>query len=247
MFLTALTLEIEYGIDAKIAKFFVDREPPADNLYWKDKLLYLRPSPGYIFIPMIVELYYRSGLSLKALLDGFFVETLEDILDQTARQEFGLISEKEMIENCIRLVEARAENKQFLNDLVDYFRNSKGPLGSCAPAFKALRRGDVFLFSLCVLHVDENRLMELAKTWFALISVLLLMDDAEDYMEDLEAGEDNTFIESGSSKEGFNSIQELLRECLKQVASLNPTMAHTLHQKLASMSDKPGIKEYLNT
>ncbi len=56
MFISTGYLGIQYGVDNNIAKFFVDREPPANNLYWKDKYLYLRPSPGYLFIPLIVDI-----------------------------------------------------------------------------------------------------------------------------------------------------------------------------------------------
>jgi hypothetical protein len=56
MFVSAGFLGIQYGVDDKIGKFFVDRDPPAENLYWKDKLMYLRVEPGWLFIPLIVEL-----------------------------------------------------------------------------------------------------------------------------------------------------------------------------------------------
>jgi hypothetical protein len=42
MFVSSNFLAIHYGVNDTIAKFFVDREPPINNLYWKDKLLYLR-------------------------------------------------------------------------------------------------------------------------------------------------------------------------------------------------------------
>ena len=68
MFISTDFLAIKFGVDDAIARFFVDREPPANNLYWKDKLLYLRPAPGYLFIPLIVDLLFKIGIERQQLL-----------------------------------------------------------------------------------------------------------------------------------------------------------------------------------
>ena len=73
MFISTNQLIKKYGIDNKIAGFFVEREPPADNLYWHEKLLYLRPAPGYLFIPLIVDLLYKIGIKREDLLSENFV------------------------------------------------------------------------------------------------------------------------------------------------------------------------------
>ena len=39
MFISSAYLSINYGVDDKIATFFVDREPPVNNLYWTGKLI----------------------------------------------------------------------------------------------------------------------------------------------------------------------------------------------------------------
>jgi hypothetical protein len=246
MFLSAQALAIEYGIDDRIAKFFVDREPPKDNLYWKDKLLYLRPRPGYIFIPLITDLFYRSGISLDILLNENYVGVLEQIGHYSAQQEFGMIGYSEVAHLCSRFVEPIAVDKKNLKIIDNYFENGTNELNSYNVPFSALRRGDVFLYSLSVLDIDQAKFFELVKTWFALISTLLLMDDSEDYLEDLESGEENAFVESGSSKEGFEEIRNMLSSNLRHIESINFSMAQALNRKLISMHEKPGIREYLN-
>jgi hypothetical protein len=245
MFLTANALVQEFGVDKTIAKFFVDREPPKDNLYWKDKLLYLRPQPGYIFLPLIVDLFYRSGVQLEELLSEEFITTLEQIGHYAAQEEFNLIAKKEAIESCKKLVEVFKDDK-FLNDLAEYLNGGQNEISALTTPFKALHRGDLFLFSLCVLKCDEEKKMQLVKTWFALISTLLLLDDSEDYDSDLETGDENAFVESGSNQEGFAKLKSLLAENLHHITLINAAMANGLHQKFIALAEKPGIKKYLN-
>lgn len=97
MFISADFLGITYGVDDKIARFFADREPPLDNLYWKGKLLYLRPSPGYLFIPLIVDLLFKLGIDRNQLLSNEFVSTMEMTGHISALEETGQITKAEAI------------------------------------------------------------------------------------------------------------------------------------------------------
>src|SRR3978361_84171 len=111
MFISSSFLEINYGIDPKIAQFFVDREPPADNLYWKEKLLYLRPAPGYLFIPLIVDLLFRLSIDREQLLSEQFVATMEQSGHFSALEETKQITEDEAIERSDELVKDNCSNK----------------------------------------------------------------------------------------------------------------------------------------
>jgi hypothetical protein len=246
MFLSAQALAIEYGIDDRIAKFFVDREPPADNLYWKDKLLYLRPQPGYLFIPLIADLFYRSGIAIEVLLGKEYVGTMEQVLHLAAQQEYGMISHEMLNEACRAIAQPVSKNKETFGLVAGYFAGEQNDINELAVPFKALRRGDVFLYSMCVPDIDRTNFLALVKTWFALISTLLLMDDSEDYIADLASGDENVFIESGSSREGFERIKNMLSVNLDHIQSVNYSMAHALHQKVVNIPGKPGIREYLN-
>ena len=245
MFLTANAIVNEFGIEDTIAKFFVDREPPKENLYWKDKQLYLRAQPGYIFLPLIVDLYYKQGLSLPELLSEKFITTLEKIGHYSAEEEFGIISKESAIKECIRLVDQNTD-EHFLNAVIDYLNGAENEISTLTTPFKSLHRGDLFLFSISVLKCSDAKKLELVQTWFALISTLLLLDDSEDYESDLENADENAFIESGSNQEGFDKIKKQLAKNLDHIKSINVAMANGLHRKFISLADKPGIKEYLN-
>lgn len=232
MFISSEFLAINYGLDDNIARFFVDREPPVDNLYWKGKLLYLRPAPGYLFIPLIVDLLYKLGIDRQQLLSEEFVGTMEQVGHISALEETGQISDKEAIEKCVDVVKDRCRNKDWFNNLIDYLIDKKVNFFiNLSSPFKALHRGDMFLFSLCALEFSNELDEKIAQQWFALITTLLLLDDAEDIKADEKTGDANAFLESGLNAEGMLSIKKLISQNLEKIRILNPTMAFQLNKQ----------------
>src|SRR5438045_9553131 len=111
MFVSTNALTIYYGVDDKIAQFFVDREPPKDNLYWKDKLLYLRLEPGYIFIPLIVDILYKLGIERAQLLSDKFIDLMEAMGHISALEESKKIDHSETITEAKKLALASNANR----------------------------------------------------------------------------------------------------------------------------------------
>ena len=232
MFISADYLGIHYGVDDKIARFFVDREPPANNLYWKGKLLYLRPAPGYLFIPLMVDLLFKAGIERQQLLSEGFVTTMEQVGHISALEEIRQISNEEAIRECSALVKDTCKTKEWHNHVSDYFSDVPGNIFSgLATPFKALHRGDVFLFSVCTLSFSSTLIKKIAEQWFALISTLLMLDDAEDIETDKETGDENAFLESGLHAEGLRRIVALADKNFNTIASLNRSMSRELSKQ----------------
>lgn len=247
MFISSKYLVINYGTDDAIARFFADREPPAHNLYWKEKLLYLRPAPGYLFIPLIVDLLFKLGIDKQQLLSEDFVTAMERIGHISALEETQQISTAEAIEKCAELVRADCKNKDWLNDLLDYFSKAKDNFfNHLATPYKALHRGDVFLFSIAVLQFSNDLQERIAEQWFALISTLLLLDDAEDLENDIETGDENAFAESGVNKEGIKQIEKLLQHNFDKISTLNPTMALQLDRQYKELIENYPVLQLKN-
>lgn len=246
MFISSQFLEINYGVDGKIAQFFVDREPPANNLYWKEKLLYLRPAPGYLFIPLIVDLLFKIGIHRQQLLSEEFVETMEQVGHISALEETGQISNQLAIKKCSELVKDTCRNKDWYKNVLGYFNSDEENFFiSLATPFKALRRGDLFLFSVCSLQFTNDLRRKIAQQWFALISTLLLLDDAEDIEADKESADENVFLESGLTAEGLKKIEELVSYSLKTISILNPAMSLQLKKQYQEyVADNPKIQNY---
>ncbi len=239
MFISSAFLEINYGVDNKIARFFVDREPPTDNLYWKGKLLYLRPAPGYLFIPLIVDLLHKLGLDRQELLSEQFVKIMEEVGNISALEEIRQITADEAIRKSTELVKDICRNMGWYDTLVDYFNNKKNNFFSrLSVPFKALHRGDLFLFAVCALSFSEELYEKIAEQWFALISILLLLDDAEDIESDKQTGDENAFIESGLDTDSIQKIEEVVKQSLTKINNLSPAMALQLKNQYKELVGK---------
>jgi hypothetical protein len=247
MFVSANFLAINYGVDDTIAKFFVDREPPANNLYWHEKLMYLRPEPGYLFIPLIVDLLYKLGISKAELLHEDFVSLMESVGHISALEETKQISSAEALERCTTLVSNNCKNETYYKTLLGYaVAETDNDIYTLRTPFKALHRGDAFLFSLCALTFSDEKIAQLVQYWFALISTLLLLDDAEDIDVDESNKDDNAFLEAGLNAHGINAIKQLVTHNLQLIDKLNKPMAVTLDKKFKIMATKPRLASFIN-
>ncbi len=247
MFVSTNFLSINYGVDDAIAKFFVDREPPVNNLYWKDKLLYLRPEAGWLFIPLIADLLYKAGVSKEQVTSKEFVGLLENIGHLSAKHELKILSDDELLNNLVLLTQNNHQNASYYNNLLSFMAGKTDNLfTNLATPFKALHRGDAFLFALCALNFPDDLQTTLVKYWFALISTLLLLDDAQDIESDRHSNDENAFIESGLTPEGLEKIKALAAKNLRFISAINRSMAATLDKKLISISSTQSIQQLLN-
>ncbi len=247
MFLSTDFLAIKYGVHDKIASFFVDREPPPNNLYWHKKLLYLRFEPGYIFIPTMVDGLYRLGIKQETLLSDVYINLLESIGHIAALQETEQITYEEAIEKCIELCNNKVVNSSFYSALISYMQG-KGDnfIKPLTMPFSALHRGDFFLFSLVVLDFNQEKAQQIVAFWFALIGSFLLLDDAEDVEIDKKNNDENAFLQSGLDKVGIEKIKRLLGDNLKILKKVNPTLARSIDTQFVKMAELPHIHQYLN-
>lgn len=248
MFVSADFLGIQFGVDDKIAKFFVDRQPPVNNLYWKDKLLYLRSQPGWLFIPLIVDLLFKLGIGREQLLSEAFIGLMENIGHISAEEELKIITKEEALKKLIQLVEGNCKSELFYNQLVDYMRGlPHNSFAKLATPYKALHRGDAFLFAICSLEFNQDLQEKIVQYWFALISSLLLLDDAEDIEIDKLANDENAFIESGLNKKGVEDLKQMIMKHIQMISLLNRTMATKLDKSYKDLLNKPHIQQLLNS
>jgi hypothetical protein len=247
MFVSKKFLVSQYGIDESIAKFFVDRETPKNNLYWHEKYLYVQPTPGYLFIPLVVDLLLKIGIDKEQLLSEEFITCMEQIGNVSALEETKQISEEQGLFQCREIAMRNCNNEKWLKIVTDYFHHApENMLVHLTTPYKALHRGDVFLFSLAALNFGEALYEKVAEYWFALISTLLLLDDAEDIEIDKKNGDENAFLESGLNSESIEKIKELVGKNLRLIGSINPVMANKIDMLVKDLLEKPNIKPYIN-
>ena len=147
MFVSKGFLNKQYGVDEQIAKFFADREPPKNNLYWHEKYLYLQPTPGYLFMPLAIDLLYKLGIDKERLLSEAFVSCMEQVGHISALEETKQITSDEAIAKCREVALQNCKNEKWLTVVTAYFNQAADNLLSpLATPYKALHRGDMFLF-----------------------------------------------------------------------------------------------------
>jgi hypothetical protein len=232
MFLSSDELNRAYGVDPRIARTYVDRPVPAGNAYWKGRLLYMPPVPGFLFMPVFSDLCLRCGISAEALLSEECLSLAERILDSAARLEEGMTDWSGHIRECLQMAEGNASGMEAWHLLRTHLEQG----GDRSPVplrtdFPSLKRADGYLLSLCPLSPDEGTFMLAASAWRSLMCQLLVQDDLSDIREDIERGQENAFIEAGLTPEGADRVMSLVDGGLDILGSLNPVLAERLMER----------------
>ncbi len=247
MFTSKDDLKLSYGIDMEIGKFFVDRKIPRDNLYWKDRFLYINPMPGYLFIPTYADLQFRLGLPKTELLSEAHALFIEQIMHSIAKQEFNKVSLAEHVAECISITTPVCKNHTLLSQLKKYYEGMVIQDGvAFGTSLKALNRVDTYMFTLCFFNFDDEKKKQLIDAWHALMSFYLIMDDLDDIKADFEDKEDNAIIEAGLSDKGAAIIEGFMKQSYTVMNQVNPVFANRMDYSWQLIDVKQTIDQYLS-
>lgn len=229
-----------------IARAYVDRRVPPGNAYWKGRLLYMPPVPGYIFMPIFSDLCLRCGLPREALLSEECLSLAEAVLDSAARLEEGVFDGQAHIRNCLGKAEGSSKNPSFLNDLRLCLGGGEGvPSMHIGTPFPSLNRADSYLLSLAVIPFGADTARKVADAWTALMSYLLVQDDLLDLREDLERGQENAFIDAGLDTDGMQSVLSLVDAGLSLLSEVNPTLGVRFKEKRRALDVAAILDPYM--
>lgn len=225
MFLSKQHLSQNFGIDPEIAAFFVDRPVPKDNMYWKDKLLYMRHKPGYLFIPLFIDILRRMGVPKEQLLGNTFVDGFEKILDGAAREEFGLLEEAAHVFGSYQYLDSVAGvDREWMELMKNHFilNTHRFPY---QPTANALCRADSFLLSIALLPLAAVDRDSIFRLWYALVGFFLLLDDIEDFEKDSDAGDENALIQWGGGEKATVEAEKHIEDSIAVLDTVNQLMA----------------------
>ena len=239
-------LQNAMGVDADIAAFFVDRNVPANNLYWQNRYLYVAKGTGYLFIPLYFDLMYKAGVEKEMILDEEFVLLMENILHSAAMHEHETISLDEHVQNCITLLHNKVVNLNLYSDLTQYFGNKAVPYNYLGTFSKALNRGDTYLFSLCSLNLPDYLTQKVVELWYVLIPSFLLMDDIMDLEEDKQKNEENSINDFGQGNVGVRNAIGFLTEKFRKLKNMNIPLGQYFERSLERKIKTPYIISLLN-
>ncbi len=238
MFLTRDDLKLSYGVDLDIAQVFVDRKVPEENLYWKDRKIYVPGSPGYLFMPIYFDILLRCGVKKDFLLSNDFLKFSESILHSAACLEHQQLDWRGHVDEVISIMLPNVQNKALYQDLKEYLllvpSNAKTNSIFGTP-FPSLNRADSYLMLLSGIAFEDFDLTKAIRGWYALMTYFLILDDLADIKEDLKNGEENVFIESGLNDNGLKIISELIDHSYLEMEKINPVMANRIDHKRAVM------------
>ena len=241
MFISATQLNREMGVDMNIARFFVDRDPPKNNSFWKDRLLYVGFGNGYVSIPVYYDLLFRIGITLDQLLSEDHILLMEQIMHWAILQEREEISTREEMIAIRELLKDRVKDQKYFDALNTYLDQPiLKPMGSFGLKNPALNRADVFLYVLCDLDLTENQRELAIKFWYALHPTYLIIDDLRDYEKDKQDGEENVLMEWNDKSTRFHYAMDMVKSNCKILQRVNPVLAEFLLSYEDEMKGKVG-------
>jgi len=225
MVITKRYLSDTLGLDFDIAEFFADRKVPADNLYWKGKFLYLGVNLGTLFIPIMMDAAYKSGVDKKLLIDPVRTARMEASMDIVMLFEYKRITFEEYTKRMSELYLPHVVNHDLFDDLLRFFRGEATQHFTLGSGVAALDRGDAFLFNFTDLPIDNELLRTLIKRWYYLAVSHLMMDDIADLDDDRDKGEENAIIELGDNNMALEKCQLMMEESIEGLKQTNERMA----------------------
>lgn len=234
MFLTKDDLKLAYGVDLEIGDVYVNRKVPADNLYWKNRTIYMPGSPGYLFMPIFADVLFRSDAEKNMILSDYFIGINEQILHSAALLEHQQITWQQHIKQLREMIVPIIKNQLLFEELCTYLDHDsprKIAGSSLGTEFPSLNRADSYLFSLCCLEQNALNLDKAIKGWYALMTYFLILDDLADIKEDLKKGEENVLIDVGMNTRGVKKVNAMIDESMKAMQSINPVMANRIDHK----------------
>jgi hypothetical protein len=225
MVITKHFLADKLGLDFEIAQFFADRKVPADNMYWKGRFLYLSYGTGFLFIPMIADIMFRSGIDKTVVLDPVRIARMEQSFDIVMNYERKKLSFEQYITSMSAVFEPHVVNRDLFDDLILHFKSLPGQHFHLGTSVAALDRADAFLFNYTDLDIQTDVLRLIIKRWYYLAVAHLMLDDFVDLEDDRAKGEENALIQLGDNRQALISAKEMLEKNIEGLKETNPLLA----------------------
>jgi hypothetical protein len=198
---------------------------PANNLYWKGKFLYLSFGTGFLFIPIIMDALYKSGVDKNLVIDPERISRMEQSFDIVMQYERKRISFDDYIKGMSEVFLPHVVNLELFDDLLRYFKDEPTQSYSLGTSVAALNRADAFLFTYTDLPIDHALMNTILRRWYYLAVAHLMLDDFVDLDDDREKGEENALIDLGDNKIALEKCQAMLEENIEGLKETNEQVA----------------------
>lgn len=217
-------LETNLGIDRTIAESLCNREVPANNEYWKGRTSYLSQSPGYLFIPIILDLFLKNNL-VQSVLSELHLRLIEDILHSAARQEAQRITDIQHHNACKTFLHRIGISDKEIHRVEQTLVNR--PYSLFPTKFKSLQRANTYLYSAALFPNDYDLIFD---CWESVMPLFLFLDDLTDLPEDVTTQSENCLLDSADIENNFFSLHPLMAESIKPLEKINDRLYQELNQ-----------------
>lgn len=246
MVITSRKLELELGINSSIASYFAnERKVPENNLFWKNKRIYISTGFGFLTVPMIFDLIHKCGVPLDILLTDEHVSLMEQGFHRLKQYESEEISFADFLAECKLLLQDKIKQPRLASDLFAFFSGKEPAYFMFETKHKALARSDSFLFTLVDLDLTDEWVVQFLPYWYSLARPILLLDDFKDLEEDRITGDENTIIELGDNAAAIESAYLMGISDLDLLATINPLLANFMRRFLKDALMYPHIRKGL--
>lgn len=229
MVITSRILQEKWGIDPEIADYFAnERAVPKDNLHWGNRRIYISGGFGFLFIPIVFDLIHKLGIDKKDLLEENHVKLTELILHYSQEYELNQINFNEFINKCKKLVSNKIKQPNFYRSLNSHFSREPLSVFEFETKYKALGRGDSYLFTLVNLKVTDEWIKNFLPYWYGVMRPIFLFDDFRDLEEDKRNGEENIIIEMGGNADALTKATEMALFNINVLKEINEKLSNTM-------------------
>ncbi|MEQ1584622.1 MAG: hypothetical protein ABL895_01990 [Cyclobacteriaceae bacterium] len=216
-------LETDLGIHKNAIEFLCTRQAPENNEYWKGRKDFISQSPGYLFIPILFDLFLKSNLG-AAVLTELHLLLIEEILHSAARQESGSITYLQHHQECREIL---YRNGTSIEEITRVERLVSRPFTHFPANYKSLRRANSYLYSAVLFPNNYNLIFN---HWESVMPLFLFLDDLTDLPEDLVTHSENSLLDSPNLENNFFTLHSLIAESIKPVEKINDVLYKELNR-----------------
>lgn len=217
-------LETDLGIQKNVIEFLCNRQVPRNNEYWKGRKDFISRSPGYLFIPILLDLFLKSNLGV-AVLSELHLLLIEEILHSAARQESGSITYVNHHQECKGILHSIGISTEEIIKIEQSLVNR--PFTLFPDNYKSLRRANSYLYSAILFPNEYNLIFSY---WESIMPLFLFLDDLTDLPEDLATNSENSLLDSPNLENNFFTLHPLIAESIKPVEKINGTLYKELNR-----------------
>lgn len=217
-------LETDLGIQKNVIEFLCNRQVPKNNEYWKGRKDFISRSPGYLFIPILLDLFLKENLGV-AVLSELHLLLIEEILHSAARQESGSITYVNHHQECKGILHSIGISTEEIIKIEQSLVNR--PFTLFPDNYKSLRRANSYLYSAVLFPKDYDLIFSY---WESIMPLFLFLDDLTDLPEDLATNSENSLLDSPNLENNFFTLHPLIAESIKPVEKINGTLYKELNR-----------------